>query len=98
MNLYPRGILYLTGNARQIAKAVAVIIVIVELGAIWNEIHHMRAEQVKNSLYALPEDRRNALRGTAASRRFESTANVDGDVKIDGEVQLSEPVQVEIDQ
>jgi len=63
----------------------------------WNEIHQMRNEQVRNISYALPQARRNALRGTPASRTMESTAFVDGDVKVDGPVELNEPIEVEID-
>jgi hypothetical protein len=39
-------------NIRAIAKAAALVVVILELGGIWHEIHQMRSEQVKNALYA----------------------------------------------
>lgn len=84
-------------NIRAIAKAAALVVVILELGGIWHEIHQMRSEQVKNALYAFPKDRRNALRG-AAAKRLESSSFVDGTVSIDGPVKLDEPVTVEIDQ
>lgn len=84
-------------NIRTIAKAAALVVVILELGGIWHEIHQMRSEQVKNALYALPKERRNALRG-AAAKRLESSSFVDGTVAIDGPVKLDEPVTVEIDQ
>ena len=90
-------------NIRTIAKAAALVVVILELGGIWHEIHQMRSEQVKNALYALPTERRNALRGAAANRLESSsfvdgTVTVDGSVTIDGPVKLDEPVTVEIDQ
>ena len=84
-------------NIRAIAKATALAAVILELGGIWHEIHQMRSEQVKNALYALPKERRNALRGVAA-KRLESSSFVNGEVAIDGPVKLDEPVTVEIDQ
>ena len=84
-------------NIRAIAKATALVVVILELGSIWHEIHQMRSEQVKNALYALPTERRNALRG-AAAKSLESTSFVDGSVAFDGTVKLDEPVTVEIDQ
>lgn len=89
-------------NIRAIAKAAALVVVILELGGIWYEIHQMRSEQVKNALYALPTERRNALRGAAANRLESSsfvdgTVTVDGSVTIDGPVKLDEPVEVEID-
>jgi hypothetical protein len=78
-------------NILGIAKAAALVVVILELGGIWHEIHQMRSEQVKNALYAFPMERRNVLR-EAAAKRLESSSFVDGTVKLD------EPVTVEIDQ
>lgn len=72
--------------------------IVVELGGIWHELHHIRLEQVKNALYALPQQRQDALRRTMAGKRLESTAHIDGDVAIDGDVNLTQPVEVEIDQ
>jgi hypothetical protein len=83
-------------NIRTIAKAAALVVVILELGGIWHEIHQMRSEQVKNALYALPTERRNVIRG-AAAKRLESSSFVNGEVAIDGPVELNEPVTVEID-
>ena len=83
-------------NIRAIAKATALVVVILELGSIWHEIHQMRSEQVKNALYALPTERRNVIRG-AAAKRLESSSFVNGEVAIDGPVELDEPVTVEID-
>ena len=94
---------YLRGHLRSIAKAAALFVIIFELAGIWNEVHQMRNEQVKNIAYALPKERRNALRTPAAIKRMESTAFVDGNVtidgpvKLDGPVELDEPVEVEID-
>ena len=79
-----------------IATGVALVGIISELGGIWHDVHQMRDEQVKNALYALPKERRDALRGTAASRKRESTVFVDGEVSIDGSVELDQPVEVEI--
>ena len=87
---------YCRMNIRTIAKAAALIVVILELGGIWHEIHQMRSEQVKNALYALPTERRNVIRG-AAAKRLESSSFVNGEVAIDGPVELDEPVTVEID-
>ncbi len=95
-------VVYRRINIRVIAKAAALVVVILELGGIWHELHQMRSEQVKNALYALPKERRNALRG-AAAKRLESSSfvdgavTVDGSVTIDGPVELDEPVTVEID-
>jgi hypothetical protein len=83
-------------NIRVIAKTAAMLAVIIELAAIWNEIHQVRNEQVKNITYALPKERRDALRRSHASKRMESTAFVDGQVTIDGAVELDQPVEVEI--
>jgi hypothetical protein len=90
-------IVYCRMNIRAIIKAAALVVVVLELGGIWHEIHQMRSEQVKNALYALPKERRNALRG-AAAERLESSSFVNGEVAIDGPVTLDEPVTVEIDQ
>lgn len=87
---------YLRLRIRHIAKAAVALAVIIELGGIWNEVHHMRNEQVKNALYALPQARRSALKGTPASRHMESTTFIDGSVSVDGPVELNEPVEVEI--
>ena len=93
---------YCRMNIRAIAIAAALVVVISELGGIWHEIHLMRSEQVKNAMYALPKERRNALRG-AAAKRLESSSFVGGEVEvngtvtIDGPVELNEPVEVEID-
>ena len=57
----------------------------------------MQTEQVKNALYALPKERRDALHKTGAGKRLESTTFVNGEVSVDGEVELSQPVTVEID-
>lgn len=88
---------YFRRNFRTAAKVVALIAIIVELGAIWNEVHQMRSEQVKNITYALPQRQRDAIKETFASKRMQSTAFVNGNVTIDGRVDLNEPVQVEID-
>lgn len=89
--------LCLRRNLRGAAKAVALIAIIVELGAIWNEVRQMRSEQVKNMTYMLPKERRDALKGTLPGKRMESTAFVNGNVSIDGPIDLNEPVEVEID-
>jgi hypothetical protein len=89
---------YLRVNLRPLAKAAALAVIIFELAGIWNEVHQTRREQVKNITYSLPKDRRDALKGTPASKRMESTAFVDGDVSIDGTVEVEQPVEVEIDQ
>lgn len=89
-------VVYCRINIRAIAKAAALVVVILELGGIWHEIHQVQSEQVKNALYALPKERRNALRGTSA-KRLESSSFVNGEVSIDGPVELDEPVTVEID-
>ncbi len=89
-------VVYCRMNIRAIAKAAALGVVILELGGIWHEIHQMRSEQVKNAMYALPEEHRNVLRG-AAAKRLESSSFVNGEVAIDGPVELDEPVTVEID-
>jgi hypothetical protein len=88
---------YCRTNIRAVVLAAALVAIITELGGIWSEVHQMRREQVKNATYALSKERRDALRGTAARRRLESTAYVDGEVSIEGNVQLEEPVEVEID-
>ena len=94
-----QAIAYSSRNIRAIAKVVAITIVIVELGAIWTEVHKMRNEQVKNAMYALPEDRRRELKGSKAGKRMESTSYVDGSVTVDGTVSLEDqPIEVEIDQ
>lgn len=83
-------------HIRSIVATIAFAIVIIELGGIWNEVHHMRGEQVKNALYSFPAGRRAALPATT-QRHLENTVNVNGSVEIDGEVKLEEPVEVEID-
>lgn len=91
---------YVVRYFRQIAKVVAIMIVVFELGGIWNEVHKMRQEQVKNRLYAMPEEQRKEFLGTDVDlkRRMESTSFVDGDVSIDGDVKLDEPVDVNLDE
>ena len=87
-------VVYCRTNIRAITKAAAIVVVILELGGIWHEIHQMQSEQVKNALYALPKEQRNTL----AAKRLESSSFVNGEVAIDGSVKLDEPVTVEIDQ
>lgn len=90
-------------NFRTIIVSAALLIVIMELGGIWKEIHQLRNEQVKNAWYALPEEGRKRLKGTLAQKRRESTSFVNGDVSIDGTVDVEgtvdvdQPVEVEID-
>jgi hypothetical protein len=88
---------WLGRNAWKLAKAGAVVAVILELGGIWHELHHIRSEQVKNALYASPFERSDSFRRSKIGKRLESTAYVDGDVSIEGDVNLSEPVEVEIE-
>ncbi len=90
---------YVRRNTRSIAKAAVLFAIIFELAGIWNEVHQMRNEQVKNISYAMPmpKAQRDALRGTPISKRWESTAFVDGSVSIDGSVDVNQPVEVEID-
>jgi hypothetical protein len=93
---------YVRRNLRSIAKAVVLLAIVCELAGIWNEVHHMRNEQVKNIAYAMTKsskgDRMNRI-----IRRWESTAYVDGSVSIDGPVEVNgtvdvnQPVEVEID-
>lgn len=75
----------------------AVAALVFELGGIWNELHQMRKEQVKNALYSLSDQRRASIGNTPSGRRLENTVNVNGSVEIDGKVELEEPVEVEID-
>jgi hypothetical protein len=75
----------------------ALAAVIFELGGIWNEIHQMRSEQVKNALYSFPDERRTSLRATTLGRKLENTVKVNGSVEVEGNVKLDEPVEVEID-
>jgi hypothetical protein len=82
---------------RSIVRVAALVVVILELGGIWSEIHQMRKEQVTNALYALPKERREALGKTVVGRRLKSTAYVDGVVSVNGTVELDQPVEVEID-
>ncbi len=88
---------YCVSNIVRIAKIAALTIVIVELGAIWSEVHQMRSEQVKNALYALPSENRIKIQGKPAEQRLKSTSFVRGDVEIDGEVEVAQPLQVDID-
>ena len=46
---------------RTIVSFAFLIAVVCELGGIWHEIRQMRNEQVKNTAYALPEERRRSL-------------------------------------
>jgi hypothetical protein len=41
---------------REIMVCAALLIAITELGGIWNEVHRMRHEQVKNAWYSLPKE------------------------------------------
>ncbi len=88
---------YCRSNLRAVLNCVAVLLVIVELGGIWNEVRQMRSEQVKNSLYALPKERRDTLKGTSARRRLESSSYVDGEVSVNGSVEVDQPIAVEIE-
>lgn len=84
-------------HGRSILKWAAVVVIAAELGGIWNEVHHIRNEQVKSEWYALTPDAQRivARRGPKAKKLYESSsnANVEGSVSID-----NEPLEVEIDQ
>ena len=94
---------YVRRNIRSILKVAFLFAIIFELAAIWNEVHQMRNEQVKNIAYAMPKAQRDALRRTPIGKRWESTAYVDSSVSIDGAVEVNgtvdvnQPVEVEID-
>jgi hypothetical protein len=79
-----------------IIKCVVIVAVVIELGGIWNEVHHIRNEQVKSEWYALPPEAQRTLaqRGVRAKKLYESSsrADVEGSVSIE-----NEPVEVEID-
>jgi len=83
-------------------KSAAFVILVVELGGIWNELHHVRTEQVKNAWYALPFEVQQRIPAKFI-KKWESTSDVEGSVtvegsvSIDGDVDLNEPVEVEID-
>lgn len=81
---------------RSMLKWAVVVVIAVELGGIWNEVHHIRNEQVKSEWYALTPDAQRivARKGPKAKKLFESSSNADveGSVSID-----NEPVEVEID-
>lgn len=89
---------WLRNNVWRVAKTAALLAVIVELGGIWHDLHHIRDEQVKNAFYGLPDSRQATVRQNAfAKRRLQSTTNVSGDVEIDGEVDVAQPIDVEIE-
>lgn len=88
---------YIRRNTRSIVKAVVLFAIVCELAGIWNEVHQMRNEQVKNIAYAMPKAKRDAWKGKPMGKRWESTAFVDGSVSIDGPVDVNQPVEVEID-
>jgi hypothetical protein len=83
-------------------KRVAIIVIAIELGGMWYDVHHIRAEQVKNALYAMPREQQKMFEQMGLAKRMESKTNVDADVEgtvsIDGDVNLSEPVEVEVEQ
>lgn len=78
-------------------KITVCIALLIELGGIWNELHHIRTEQVKNALYALPPSTQRAARRHGTAKSLEATSKIEGSVSIDGAVQLEQPVDVEID-
>jgi hypothetical protein len=80
---------------RQALMALVVVVVIVELGGIWHELHQVRNEQVRNALFSLPPARQQQMRGSRAEAVLRSTTHVDGEVSIDDAAQ---PIRVEIDQ
>jgi len=88
-------------HIRSMIKSAAFVILVVELGGIWNELHHVRTEQVKNAWYALSPEVKQRIPARYI-RKWESTSDVegnvtvDGSVSIDGDVNLDEPVEVEI--
>jgi hypothetical protein len=82
---------------REVLFVAALVVIISELGGIWREIHQMRSEQVKNATYALPQNRRDAIRKTALGKKLESTALVDGHVTVEGKVEIEQPIEVNID-
>jgi hypothetical protein len=90
---------YVRRNIRSITKAAVLFAIIFELAAIWNEVHHMRNEQVKNIAYAMTK----SSKGNPIIRRWESSAfvggsvSIDGPVEVNGTVDVNQPVEVEID-
>ena len=90
--------------AKQIAAFVVVVVVLIELGGIWNELHHIREEQVRNQYYAIPKESRAKIsEKNKAGLLSSSTLMIDEPLEvnvqnssIDVEVQNSLPIPVEI--
>ncbi len=91
------GIAKMRPNARTILATVGMFVMIFELGGIWNEVHQMRSEQIKNAFYALPDSTQKALKANHREKKFENSVTVNGSVEVEGDVHVQEPVEVDID-
>ena len=95
---------YLQSHLAKVLLSVGFILLLVELGGIWREVHQSRLEQVKSQWYAdtrgirervkkLPNDKAEQVK-----RIYESTSDVEvdgGSVSVDIDDQ---PIQVEVNQ
>jgi hypothetical protein len=95
---------HLRTHLAQMLFGAGFIVLLIELGGIWKEVHQVRLEQVKNQWYAdtrgvrervkkLPKDKAEQVK-----RTYESTSDVEvdgGTVSVDIDDQ---PIQVEMNQ
>ena len=90
------------GRIIGVALCAGFLLLLIELGGIWKEVHQIRVEQVKSQWYAEPQEVRERVRrlpkGEQVRKNYESTSNVvvDGG-SVDVNVQ-DQPVEVQIDQ
>lgn len=87
-----RGVQINGAQAVQFGMLLLLIVVAIQLGGIWNELRHIRHEQVKNMYYRFPEamTAQIAERGESGDlmkRQYESTCEVHIDGTVDVNVQ-----------
>lgn len=85
-----RGVQINGAQAVQLGMLLLLIVVAIQLGGIWNELRHIRHEQLKNMYYRFPEATAAQIvehgeTGDFIKRQYESTC----EVHIDGTVDVN---------